>query len=652
MRQSIAQHFSYRPDIDGLRAIAVLGVVLYHAGLGVPGGYAGVDIFFVISGFLITGLIIKDLEQGTFSMLGFWERRVRRIFPALSVMVIACLIAGYFLLLPFGYLVLAQSAIAQAVFSSNIQFFRTTGYFNPSAEENPLLHTWSLSVEEQFYLFVPLILVGLFAWKKKEFLMPSLIVGFLCSISLSIYWVRIDPIGAFYLLPSRAWELGLGSLVALAHPIRQHILRLTLGVVGIAGIITTYWLYNSRTLFPGLAALPPVIGSAAIIWSGMRNDHESEQSIAHRLLAWSPFIWIGLISYSLYLWHWPFFAFHRYLLGHNPGTLLSIFYILLALVLSIFSLMFIETPFRKRQLCRTRTQILGFAVAVTFLVVSLSAFIYLKNGMPQRIPESAINYDRVQGNHSYISKEKKNLPSGLQVQKLGVIGVAPTILLWGDSHAEVLQGMLDSVCKELGSSALAATKGGTPPVFGWSGTQKSSIEHHHCILAGEEIRSLLDLNQSIKHIILVFRWSYYIPRNPPLPISHIPIDGLDDALIYTIKEFQKKGLKVSVMREVPVFPSHIARAMALHQWLGLPLPSLCKSDYDMFQKPYEILLSRLKLETPDVSLLDPSLFLLNGNNYFDYIDPDSTLLYRDEHHLTARGASRLNNLLINDLKSK
>jgi peptidoglycan/LPS O-acetylase OafA/YrhL len=636
---------SYRPDIDGLRAIAVLGVVLYHAGLGVPGGYVGVDIFFVISGFLITGHIIKDLEKGTFSMLGFWERRVRRIFPALAVMVIACLFAGYFLLLPFGYLVLAQSAIAQAVFSSNIQFWRTTGYFNPSAEENPLLHTWSLSVEEQFYLFVPLILAGLFAWRGKKLLLPSMLLGIVLSLALSVYWLRVDPTGAFYLLPSRAWELGMGSLVAIAQPLRSHILRLLLGVAGLLGILATYWLYDSRTLFPGLAALPPVIGSASIIWSGMRSDDGSRQSYAHRVLGWGPLVWIGLLSYSLYLWHWPFFAFHRYLFGQNPARLLSLFYVFLAFLMSLLSLKFIETPFRTRKLCSTRAHIVSCGIAVTSLIVFFSGLIYLKHGFPQRIPESALNYDRVQGNQPFSANNKRNLSCGLQVQELGLEGAPPKTLLWGDSHAEVLLGVLDTVCKELGVGAIAATKGGNPPVFGWSGERETTSEHKCAVQSGEEVRKLISKNKCLDHVILVFRWSYYIPRNPPLRIARSPIDGFTEALVSTIKYLQKKGLKVTIMKEVTIFQSHVARAMALNEWLGTPLPSCSLTEYQEFQKPYEDLIIRINLEAPGVTFIDPSQYFLNKKKYFEYLDSDGRLLYRDEHHLSNRGALRLKQIL-------
>lgn len=630
----------------------MLGVVLYHAGLGVPGGYVGVDIFFVISGFLITGLIIKDLKQGTFSMLGFWERRARRIMPALAVMVAACLLAGYFLLLPFGYIVLAQSAIAQSVFSSNIQFWRTTGYFNPAAEENPLLHTWSLSVEEQFYLFVPLIIAALFAWRGKRLLMPAILIGIISSCALSVYWLQREPEGAFYLIPSRAWELGMGSLVALAQPIRSHILRFILGVAGLAGILAAYALYDSRTQFPGLAAILPVIGTACIVWSGMRSDIKSTPTTLHQILSSRLLVGLGLLSYSLYLWHWPFFAFHRYLVGRNPGVSISLFYVLAALILSILSLKFVETPFRKRQLCSSRGQMLVFAGLITCLIGSFSAYIYLKGGLPYRIPQQVLSYDRVEGNSLFITKDKVDLPSGLQIQKLGISENPPQILLWGDSHAEVLQGILDSVCKELRVSAVAATKGGTPPVFGWSGLRNTTQNHKSSILAGQEIRSLIQKNPTINQIILVFRWSYYIPRNPPLRIASPPVDGFADALLKTVKELQGKGLKVSIMREVPIFDSHVARSLALHYWRGLPLPSLTRDEYLSFQQPYQGLIKDMKEETPGVSFMEPTQFLFNKNNYAEYLDTDGIALYRDEHHLTSRGSLRLKPLFNKEINSK
>ena len=204
----------YRPDIDGLRAIAVLGVVFYHAGLGFPGGYVGVDVFFVISGYLITSLIRKELQSGDFCMLNFWERRARRILPALSMLVVAVLLAGWFLMLPADYEALGKQTIALVFFCSNIKFWMESGYFDSIASEKPLLHTWSLSLEEQFYIVIPILLGLLFKFRRSGWVVP--VLGGICltSFALSISWVEHQREAAFYLLPARAWELGLGSLVA------------------------------------------------------------------------------------------------------------------------------------------------------------------------------------------------------------------------------------------------------------------------------------------------------------------------------------------------------------------------------------------------------------------------------------------------------
>jgi peptidoglycan/LPS O-acetylase OafA/YrhL len=223
--KDLIPEFRYRAEIDGLRAVAVMAVVLYHAKLGFPGGFVGVDVFFVISGFLITSLILKDLQEGKFTLSNFWERRARRILPALVVVVVFTVVAGWFLLLPDDYEELGRSAAFQAAFAANIDFWRSTGYFAGAAEEKPLLHTWSLAVEEQFYLFVPLILFGLHRSRllqKRSVLRGGLMGCIILSLIYSTYAVSASPLSAFYLLPSRAWELMLGCLIAVAPAPRLH----------------------------------------------------------------------------------------------------------------------------------------------------------------------------------------------------------------------------------------------------------------------------------------------------------------------------------------------------------------------------------------------------------------------------------------------
>jgi peptidoglycan/LPS O-acetylase OafA/YrhL len=640
VKENQIQHPSgYRPDIDGLRAIAVIGVILFHAGLGVPGGFAGVDVFFVISGFLITQLIVRDLERGTFSMVSFWERRVRRIFPALFATVLVCLVAGWFLLLPYGYLVLAQSAIALSLFASNIQFWRTTDYFSPLAEENALLHTWSLSVEEQFYLIVPLMLVGLYRFRKGRFLsFASLVTITAVSFVVSVVWLQKDPAGAFYLLPSRAWELGVGALLVFLPAPCSIIGRYVASVAGLMAVVYSFFFFVPGSPFPGVAALPAVVGTALVIWSGIPTN-EGCQIWPMRLLAWRPMVSCGLMSYSLYLWHWPFFAFHRYVFDHLPTPTVSVAYVAAAFVISGLSLRFVETPFRQRRLCGSRRSIFVFFFTGTVLVTAAALVIYLGGGLSFRVPPEALRLDGVEGDRPFEAKPERMLVGGTKVYRFGDAGEQPKVLLWGDSHAGVLLSVIDEICREAGVSGRGVIRGRTPPLFDWSGERETTLEHEYSMAAGRFVQQLLQ-TEKVRIVFLAFRWSYYTRRDPPLDPSRVPQVGFDDALLETISKVQGFGAKVVLLKEVPVFPAHVPRAMALARWIGTSTPSLTIAAVEAFQKPYDPSFQRLQDRHPDVTIVDPvSSFAQNRG--IDYIDADGVLLWRDQHHLTHRATMRL-----------
>ncbi|MFM7182294.1 MAG: acyltransferase family protein, partial [Verrucomicrobiales bacterium] len=382
---------SYRPEIDGLRAIAVLAVVLYHAGLGCSGGFVGVDVFFVISGYLITSLILKDIERGTYSLAEFWERRSRRIIPALFVVILATLLAGGGILLPADYSDLGESAIAQTFFGANIHFWLDSGYFAEPSAEKPLLHTWSLAVEEQFYLLVPLVFWGILrnsGTRSKNRALILFFFAFLLSFALSVVRVRTNPSSTFFLLPTRAWELLMGSVLAMlpAGAMRApHWIRETICALGIGLILWSVFAYTESTLFPGISALPPCLGAAFVIWSNTGTTTRCSSILRTR-----PVVFVGLISYSLYLWHWPLFAYATYWFGSHVPLSVRLSLLLAGFVLAILSWRYVETPFRARKVCGTRRGIFTFAGCSLLCMCSVGLVVQVNAGFPARLSLEAL----------------------------------------------------------------------------------------------------------------------------------------------------------------------------------------------------------------------------------------------------------------------
>jgi peptidoglycan/LPS O-acetylase OafA/YrhL len=363
----------YRPEIDGLRAVAVLPVVFFHAGIGFfRGGFVGVDVFFVLSGYLITSLLVNELENDHFSLFEFYERRARRILPALFCVMLACLIPAWLLLPPHQLKDFSQSLVAVSGFGSNILFWLESGYFEPAAELKPLLHTWSLAVEEQYYLLFPIIVVV--AWRPgRWFLMGLLAVMSLASIVLAQWSSLHDPAANFYLLPTRAWELLAGALTALYRPpdrsadhdsSRLH-RNDAWPVIGLGLVFASVFLFDERTPFPSLWGLFPVLGTVLVLIFA-RSD-----AGVGRWLASPVFLSIGLASYSLYLWHQPLLAFLRVHSGQSSLDTTTIAgYLLLSAALAALSYRYVERPFRSRHwLSRSVIFALSIGAALGFAIV-------------------------------------------------------------------------------------------------------------------------------------------------------------------------------------------------------------------------------------------------------------------------------------------
>ena len=374
----------YRPEIDGLRALAVIPVILFHAGFPYfTGGYVGVDVFFVISGYLITTILVGDLEQDRFSILRFYERRIRRIIPALFCVVVVSFLAGWFILLPADFKSFSLSVVAVTTFWSNFFFWMESGYFDTATELKPLLHTWSLAVEEQFYIFFPFVLALLWRFGLK---IVFIVLGLIFAVSLSfVTWdfgALSQPEAAFYLLPTRAWELMAGALAALylrrANTWKPGaVLSGALSVLGIALILYAILAYDKYTPFPSLYALAPLLGTVLIILFERRGTW------SFRILANPVCIGIGLISYSAYLWHQPVLAYARYLSWHEPPLWIMAVLCGLTLLLAFLSYKFVETPFRKGPLFPGRT-IMMPAGATGALLIAAGLTITWTQGAPGR----------------------------------------------------------------------------------------------------------------------------------------------------------------------------------------------------------------------------------------------------------------------------
>lgn len=647
---------SYRPEIDGLRAVAVIPVVLFHAGLGFSGGFVGVDVFFVISGYLITGLILKDLSAGKFSLAHFWERRVRRILPAMTVVVLATLLAGYFLFLPWDFEELGRSVIAQSFLGANFHFWAESGYFDGPAELKPLLHTWSLAVEEQFYLLFPgfLLLLWRRLWSHAQ---TTLVVLWIASFLLSVLGVYYFPDATFYLLPGRAWELLTGALLAYWKPsgadskIMPVWSRECAAFTGLGLIIFAYFSFDGATRFPGPAALMPCLGTGLFLWA-----NEGKLTQAGKILALKPVVFIGLVSYSWYLWHWPAFAYlNRIYLG-EIGLAHSLAVVLGSFLLAVLSWRYVETPFRIRRICASRASVFKAGLAAFASCVALGLFLDATDGLPRRVPEAVIRMSEMERNPKFRKKnvledalEGKFQPMGVEAQE----GNTPTFVLWGDSHAIALAPVIDAMAKEYGFSGYAALRPGTPPLAGvWidkDNTGRQAIVFNQAVI--DFIKK-----EKIDRVLLVARWSMYHSGKGDGTLNGLILSdketetsfeaaarAFSESVPATVGAIRNAGAEVFILEQVPDQRFDVPRELADRIWRGMPVEELGidRSVHDDWQRPVHDVFEGLGSA---VTLLDPGDMLFNESGRTRLIK-DGQSLYIDEDHVSDAGAEYLRPLL-------
>ncbi|AXI40691.1 acyltransferase family protein [Sulfitobacter sp. SK011] len=491
----------YRPEIDGLRALAVLPVVLYHAGYEVfSGGFIGVDVFFVISGFLITTLIANDLDKSRFSIARFYERRARRILPALFLVMLVTIPFAWMWMMPNDLSEFLESLLATILFVSNFFFWDQTDYFDMAADLKPMLHTWSLAVEEQFYIIFPLVLISLWRFGRPMVLW-TLVSLFLISFWLAQWGVRNDQPTAFFLLPARAWELIAGAFAGLYFRARPHFVMPRLGgffaAIGLFLIILPVFTYDDQTPFPGASAVPPVLGSMLVIV--FAND----KSMIGKVLSMRLLVSVGLISYSLYLWHQPVFALVRHRFGNQSFDDHAVWLIFLSFGLAVASLWVFERPFR--YWANLRQLYLSMGALVVFMVV---AGLWIDAAIDRDLtkipsyaralkfaPADVIAYSEGRDTHMPCSGNAQSF--GFNYCDFGDVSAEKSLVVWGDSLSGALLYGINEVSKEHGLQGTLYTANGCPPIIGLKNTavaqcsEKTHAEILNRILQLPNVRNVI-----------------------------------------------------------------------------------------------------------------------------------------------------------------
>ncbi|WP_325232104.1 acyltransferase family protein [Sphingobium sp.] len=604
----------HRRDIDGLRALAILPVLLFHAHVpGFSGGYVGVDIFFVISGYLITGIIAREVDEGRFSLARFYERRFRRILPALTLMMLAVLGAAAWLYLPGDLEGVPKSALAATAFASNLWFFADTGYFAGGADTKPLLHTWSLAVEEQFYIGFPILLMLLahLAPHRRTALVATIAAG---SLVLCIAMQRDATGFAFYLPPTRAWELLAGALLALGAvaEARARWLREAISWTGVTAIAIAVATYDRGTLFPGMAALLPVAGTAALL-------HGAPGTSVGRLLALPPLVGIGLLSYSLYLWHWPLIVFTEYATDLPLEGWTRVAVVAAAFLAAFLSWRFVERPFRDPRRVSARA-IFTLTAAATVLLCALSLALIAAGPWPSRFAPAVLA--QIAGRQDISPARERchdNFVRGAAPCILGA-DAPPDALLWGDSHGVELAYALAERARREGRSLIQRTASSCPPVLDHEATDA------RCAAANRAAFAAIRADPRIRRVYLAAFWGNGDFDNPAF------VARLDR----TIAALRAEGRDVTIIGPVPPQPFDVPRRLAHLARTGATqgATGVARATVEAHTRRLRTLFAAWQAR--GVAYIDPIAALCSPSRCA--IERDGRPLYFDTHHLSVAGA--------------
>lgn len=630
---------AYRADVDGLRAIAVLAVLAFHAFPDrVPGGFVGVDVFFVISGFLISGILLSDLDREKFSLRRFYARRVRRIFPALLLVLISCGIFGWFALFPDEFQQLGKHIAAGAAFSSNLTLWRETGYFDNAAETKPLLHLWSLGIEEQFYIVWPLLLFAArrLRWSVLSFLPLLALASFLINV------VGLDryPTATFYSPASRAWELAIGGILAGLAAQRIDLFggpwlsslrsigspgsRRARGLFSTAGLalllFSLAWI-GEASPFPGWWALAPTLGTALVLAAG--PDAWPNRA----LLSSRPMVWIGLISYPLYLWHWPLLSFARIVESETPALAIRVTALALSFGLATLTYLWVERPIRFGG--RGRRMVISLSASMLVVAVA-GGFVALEQGLPGRstvqtqmdqqraliLPDDTAN--------SQACRKRYGFDKAWEVCLLDDVTAPPTVALIGDSHAHhLIAGLAEHYRSRGGNLLYLATR---LPFWDVQVLKNDNVQRI--------TNQMLDLalrTPSIETVVI----------STKLKLNNRGADGknLTAALRTTVARFLAAGKRIVIVRDVPrldFHPRQCIRRVAIPMSTTKSPCAMPRAEFERLTARHDALLGSIFRQFPAVEMFDAPSYLCDDELCWAILE--GKLLYRDRDHLSTDGS--------------
>lgn len=633
---------SYRADIDGLRAIAVAAVVLYHAGVpGFGGGYIGVDIFFVISGYLITLLLVApSAEPLRRRLVEFYLRRARRILPALLLVSLLTAAVAVVVLLPADLQRFGRYLAATPVFLSNLAAWRDGGYFNAGLSHVSLTHLWSIAVEEQFYLLYPLLLFAVLRFVPRR-RVAVLAVFAAASLALCVWSSYEKPVANYYFAPGRGWELLLGALVALS-PLRlanNGRAAQALATASLCAIAVAVWNYDASLKYPGVYALVPCVAAAVLLLTG-----RSRPTFVHRFLALRPLVFTGLISYSLYLLHWPILSLYQYYEIREPGALASGLLIVAIYLAAVASWRAIEQPIRRRSLLRAnRPFVLGMA-GLSALIFAAGLVLWHSGGWPERLPAHIVALaDTRRDLHPDIRRctalPLEKLRSGQFCSYGPADRQAPKVVLWGDSHAMALLPAYEALARSRGVRLYFAAASACGPLLKVVDEKRFDAQRISCAQFNEAVVEGI-VRIKPQRVILGGYWTYIGTRLRPQPGSQV---GADESVFSwglrnTLERIAAPGRVIYAVLDAPALEYPVAYAMAMAQRKGIDdsfigvsraqvLAQQRRSEEDI--REFE---SRGAIRTIDIKdlLCDAALCRFQAGGL---------PLYRDTNHLSAAGAA-------------